>query len=129
MTPEGYVKRELKKILAGRCDHRWPVTRGMGLPMLDCHAVVDGTAWVIECKAPGEEPTARQVETMTELWRAGACVSLFEYNGVACDEDAHRARCVLKALEGGEYAKARMICREWLQRKTFNGKPINLEAR
>lgn len=128
MTPEGYVKRELKRQLVGRADHRWPVTRGMGSLFLDCHAVVKGFTWAIECKAPGEEPTPRQHDTMLELWAAGALVSVYQYNEIVHHEDAHRVTLMLDALNGNEYFKARYIAREWLARKTYKGKPIVLDT-
>jgi hypothetical protein len=61
MTPEGAVKRDIKKYLDSiGAYHVWPVPTGYGSPMVDCYACVDGRFWAIEVKAPGKWSTKRQ---------------------------------------------------------------------
>ena len=71
-TPEGRVKDKVKKILkAWGCYQFWPVQNGMGAPALDCHGCVIGVAFFIETKAPGKEPTPRQLNTLRATEEAG----------------------------------------------------------
>lgn len=77
MTPEGQVKREIKeylKVLKQKY-HLWyhmPVQNGMGSPTLDFNPVIlRGRVCAIEAKAPGEQPTARQEQTLNEIRFAG----------------------------------------------------------
>lgn len=81
MTPEGEVKRDfkdwLKTIIVPVYVH-WPVQMGMGSPELDCNLVVAGFDWTIECKAPGEQLTARQRITMQAKQAAGGIVLVIE---------------------------------------------------
>lgn len=76
MTPEGEVKKQVRKLLSGyeRVHVSMPVQNGMGKQMLDFHCVVNGFALVIETKAPGGKPTPRQEITIQELRDAGAAV-------------------------------------------------------
>lgn len=76
MTPEGAVKKDIRKLLSRfeRVKVDMPVQNGMGSPMLDFHCVVNGYAMVIEAKAPGGAPTPRQEVTIRELRQAGAAV-------------------------------------------------------
>lgn len=73
MTPEGKVKKEVSKYLAGLpfCWYNMPVPSGYGRPMLDYVGAVCGQAFAIETKAPGEKPTPRQEATITEMRKGG----------------------------------------------------------
>lgn len=76
MTPEGMVKKAVRKLLESyeRVHISMPVQNGMGKQMLDFHCAVAGHALVIETKAPGGKPTPRQEITIQELRDAGAAV-------------------------------------------------------
>lgn len=66
-TPEAIEKNKVKAFLNEiGAFHRWPVPRGYGKPDIDCHAGINGTMWIIEVKAPGEEPTPQQYRTLKE---------------------------------------------------------------
>lgn len=75
MTAEGRVKARVKALLKryGAYQH-WPVLNGMGAPALDCNACLCGCYLVIETKAPGGKPTARQCVTLDQMRAAGAFV-------------------------------------------------------
>lgn len=76
-TPEGKVKARVKRIIKayGRRVHsRWPVLNGMGEPMLDCVACVNGEMFYVETKAEGERLTMRQALTRQEILDAGGVV-------------------------------------------------------
>lgn len=84
-TPEGRVKDAIKRILrAEGCWFHMPVQNGMGTPTVDFHGArrIDGRAFLIEAKAPGEKPTSRQRKTLGEAM--GANVIVFVLDG---DED------------------------------------------
>ena len=70
--PEAIVKRKVKAVLKeiGAFQH-WPVQSGMGAPILDCIACVDGRYIGIETKAPGKHPTPRQRLIMEQIEQAG----------------------------------------------------------
>lgn len=76
MTPEGKVKKRVKGILNlfERVYFEMPVPTGYGKSGLDFSCCVNGHALFIETKAPGEEPTPRQRETMLKQLDAGASV-------------------------------------------------------
>ena len=76
MTPEGKVKKRVKAILNSfeRVYFEMPVPTGYGKSGLDFSCCVNGHALFIETKAPGEEPTPRQRETMMKQLDAGASV-------------------------------------------------------
>jgi len=61
VTPEGKVKRDVKKYLDSiGAYHVWPVPTGYGPKLLDCYACIEGSFVVIETKAPGKLPTPSQ---------------------------------------------------------------------
>lgn len=73
-TPEGRVKREVKKVLmefGDRVDGFWPVPTGYGESHLDWVGCIDGHFIAIETKAPGESPTPRQQERIRRVRAAG----------------------------------------------------------
>lgn len=74
MTPEGKVKKRVKRMLAvfqPKLWAHWPVQAGYGAPTLDCTGAISGHAFAIETKAPGEHPTKRQQLTIEEMRAAG----------------------------------------------------------
>lgn len=83
MTPEGKVKARVKKVLAdsqryGYIYSNWPVPVGFGVPTLDCLGAINGLAFAIETKAPGEKPTQRQAATIEVMRRAGMAVFVID---------------------------------------------------
>ena len=65
MTPEGKVKKEIKRVLdAFGVYYFMPVQMGLGAAGLDFHCVMrfgdHALAFFIEAKKPGGEPTPRQ---------------------------------------------------------------------
>lgn len=72
MTPEGKVKSDLKKLFV-RYGAIWhmPVQNGMGSPTLDFHVWVGPFGCMVETKAPGGKPTARQQITINIAKAAG----------------------------------------------------------
>lgn len=77
MTPEGEVKKMIKKELADYAERiytHWPVLNGMGSPELDCNIIVNGYDVSIEAKAPDERMTKRQKLTAKEKRTAGGLV-------------------------------------------------------
>lgn len=80
-TPEGTIKREVKKILEQYKPELyalWPVQCGLGAPTLDCIGVHNHRAFAIETKAPGGKPTERQEITMNQMRVAGAMVFVID---------------------------------------------------
>lgn len=75
VTPEGKVKAAIDKLL--KQHHAYylkPVQNGMGAAAVDYHGVHQGFGFVIEAKAPGKEPTPRQINTLRAHAAAGgAC--------------------------------------------------------
>lgn len=77
MTPEGRVKRELKKLLARYGDDLyvfWPVQSRWGtrtLDVLGCHL---GAFFAVETKRPGKDLTAYQDNTRNEMHAARGVV-------------------------------------------------------
>ena len=76
MTPEGKVKKRVKHVLNSfeNVYFEMPVPTGYGKSGLDFSCCVNGKALFIETKAPGEEPTPRQRETIIKQLAAGAAV-------------------------------------------------------
>jgi hypothetical protein len=77
MTPEGRVKRMVKKALdefGPDCHRFMPVQTGYGSPGLDFHLCVRGRAVYIETKAPGKKLTALQEGTKAAIEAAGGIV-------------------------------------------------------
>ena len=72
-TPEGRIKAKVKaalKTLPVSFQH-WPVQSGMGAPILDCIACINGRYIAIETKAPGKRPTPRQHMLIEQIEQAG----------------------------------------------------------
>ena len=98
MTPEGRVKAFVKKVMKQLQEKRdcyiythWPVQAGYGAPTLDCTGSINGRAFAIETKAPGETLTPRQKLTKADMERSGMVVFVigeratddgFRYTGV-----------------------------------------------
>ena len=70
--PEATVKRKVKAALKeiGAFQH-WPVQTGMGAPILDCIACINGRYIAIETKAAGKHPTPRQHMLIEQIEQAG----------------------------------------------------------
>ena len=70
--PEAVVKRKVKAALKeiGAFQH-WPVQSGMGAPILDCIACINGRYIAIETKAAGKHPTPRQYMLIEQIEQAG----------------------------------------------------------
>jgi hypothetical protein len=74
MTPEGRVKKQVKKILGAF----WGVY--VEMPGLEFTCIVNGYALVIETKAPGKWLTGRQRETARQIFVAGGAVFFISNN-------------------------------------------------
>lgn len=71
MTPEGKVKKEIRRVLyAFGAYYFQPVQMGIGAAGIDFHCAIRfgdmSLAFFIEAKAPGEEPTDRQREFLKD---------------------------------------------------------------
>lgn len=82
MTPEGRVKKQVRKILDNFWGvHVWmPVPHGYGASGLDFHCIVNGYALVIETKAPGKWLTGPQRETARQIYVAGGAMFFISNN-------------------------------------------------
>jgi hypothetical protein len=71
-TPEGAVKRKLRKLLADYPDvyTYWPVPTGFGKTTLDVLGCYRGRFFEVETKAPGKKPTLRQQVELETIARA-----------------------------------------------------------
>ena len=81
MTPEGRVKYEVKKRLrayGAQVWQYWPVNTGYGKRTVDLHMCVRGRLFLIEFKAPGEEPTGIQHKHLKDAMLAGAVTAWFD---------------------------------------------------
>lgn len=83
MTPEGKVKKAVKKVLAdterfGYIYSHWPVPSGYGKSTLDCLGAIKGLAFAIETKAPGDKPTPLQLTYIDDMQRAGMVVFVID---------------------------------------------------
>lgn len=77
MTPEGEVKRKLKKWLAERGAYAfWPVQTGRGQRTVDVLVCLAGHFLAIEAKALGKKPTALQRKTLNDVRAAGGEVAV-----------------------------------------------------
>lgn len=76
MTPEGRVKKQVKKILGNFWGvyYRMHVPTGYNAPGLDFECCVNGYSLYIETKAPGKWLTGRQRETARQVFVAGGAV-------------------------------------------------------
>lgn len=90
MTPEGLVKRELRKLLKeiGAYAH-WPVPVGYGRSTLDALICYRGRFYGVECKREGVgKPTDRQACVMREIAEAeGGC---WVENSIGLEETRRR---------------------------------------
>ena len=78
-TPEGKVKERIKKrLVAAGVYFHMPVQNGMGAPALDFVGCRRGAFFAIEAKAPGEEPTPRQLLTISDMERADGKVFVID---------------------------------------------------
>lgn len=96
-TPEGKIKDKVKKMLATFGDKvysHWPVMNGMGSPTLDCIVCAWGVYIGIETKAPGKNPTPRQVLTMTQMTNAGGLVFV-----ISNEESVENCRIAIEMLK------------------------------
>lgn len=76
-TPEGKVKKEVKKILDPLQPQLWytmPVPTGRGKKTIDFLGTYYGLSFGIETKAPGEEPTEEQNNNLRIMQQAGTQV-------------------------------------------------------
>ena len=73
MTPEGKIKKAIKKVLdqIPDCYYFMPVQMGLGARTLDFLVCYKGRFFGFEAKAPGEKPTALQKLCMKEMQHAG----------------------------------------------------------
>lgn len=72
MTPEGRVKEQVKRVLkAHGAYYHMPVQNGMGAPTLDFVGCHRGRFYAVETKAPGKQPTPRQLVTISAMNAAG----------------------------------------------------------
>jgi len=73
MTPEGRIKKAVKKELDVYPDHyrEMPVPSGFGKSGLDFTVCFFGKFLAIETKKPGGSPTPRQEERIREITAAG----------------------------------------------------------
>jgi hypothetical protein len=83
MTPEGYVKAKVKKVLKPYIDSGvlygdWPVPSGYGKSGLDFHGCINGWYFAVETKKPGGKPTALQDVTIERIMRAGGSVFVID---------------------------------------------------
>src|SRR5215510_10046875 len=75
-TPEGVVKDAVRELLdqyQGLYQF-WPVQTGYGRATIDVLGCFRGRFFGIETKAPGKEPTPRQLEVMADIRAAGGAV-------------------------------------------------------
>lgn len=99
MTPEGKVKAKVKALLQPyrpALYAHWPVQTGFGAPTLDCNGALNGHAFAIETKAPGEELTDRQLLTKAEMEQAGYRVFVI---GERCWTDERGKRPVYSGMQ------------------------------
>ena len=71
-TPEGAVKRKLRKLLDEYPDvyTYWPVPTGFGKTQLDMLGCYRGRFFNVETKAPGKKPTLRQEVELATIGQA-----------------------------------------------------------
>lgn len=117
VTPEGAVKRAVKKVLeeyatdfevldildkatrGGYLYSFWPVQNGMGAPSLDCLVCYYGVFLAIETKAPGKKPTPRQTTTINQMESAGGVVLVID--SVEAVDKLRRALDMIKWSHAG----------------------------
>lgn len=98
-TPEGIVKREVKKVLAKYGDlinGFWPVPSGFGESHLDYVGCVNGHFLSIETKAPKGKPTPRQFRRIQDVVLAGGLALVID--GTAATTTYDELDIILKEL-------------------------------
>ena len=86
-TPESKVKKKISAYL-NELPMTWynmPVPSGYGRPTLDYIGAVNGYAFAIEAKAPGEKPTPRQEATMEEMRKGRVAVFAVDMDRLPLD--------------------------------------------
>lgn len=81
MTPEGRIKKQIKKILDNHVPNLYyymPVPGGFGRQTLDYLGFYYGRGFAIEAKQPGGKPTPRQEQSIAEIRAAGAAVFVID---------------------------------------------------
>lgn len=81
MTPEGKIKKEVKKILSHFGDQVYvfmPVQTGYGPKTLDFLGCFNGKFFSIETKAPGKKPTPLQEITINSILNAGGTIFVID---------------------------------------------------
>lgn len=81
MTPEGKVKKSIKKVLDPRLPalyYHMPVPSGYGKSTLDFVGCYYGRFFSIEAKAQGEAPNERQDGIIEDMIAAGATVFVID---------------------------------------------------
>jgi hypothetical protein len=84
MTPEGRVKKDIRKVLDSlNAWYYMPVSRGMGVMGIpDFIGCLSGRFFAIEAKANGGKPTLRQTLIMGAIRRAGGLVFIIDESNV-----------------------------------------------
>lgn len=98
MTPEGYVKKAVKKELDAYPDHyrEMPVPGGFGKSGLDFTVCFFGKFVAIETKKPKGEPTPRQEQRIREITAAGGIAIVIS----SVEQAQGELRALLAGLEG-----------------------------
>jgi len=79
MTPEGKVKRDVKKYLDEiGAYHVWPVPTGYGPKLLDCYACIQCLFVTIETKKLGGKATVAQALEMDKIRAKGGIALLVD---------------------------------------------------
>jgi hypothetical protein len=80
MTPEGKIKRAVKKVLAKYPDAYvfMPVVSGFGRGSLDYLICFHGKFIAVETKAPGKKPTPRQRQMIAQIERTDGQVLVID---------------------------------------------------
>lgn len=112
-TPEGKVKAKIKALLveSGAYFHM-PVPSGYGEDTLDFFGIrwPDGRGFVIEAKAPGEKPTARQRKRLREVYVTGGAAFVMD----GAEEDLRLLKLWLMTPLMGQYSTAeKLIVTKW----------------
>jgi hypothetical protein len=79
-TPEGKVKKKVSDLLKATPGvyYYMPVPGGFGAATLDYVGCYLGRFFGIETKAPGQKPTARQLQTIAAMERAGGKIFVID---------------------------------------------------
>lgn len=71
MTPEGEIKRDIKRYLDSiGAYHFWPVQTGYGKRTVDCLCCYKGQFYGFEVKKPGGKPTPKQTIILDDICKA-----------------------------------------------------------